>query len=115
MGATQSVATIRVFSIRTNINRGHYWNFPDMPPDWSWQSAGVGDYEIISPTDAEEATVEECFTGNPDSIASMRTYLKSVYERLRHQRVIKKYVMTDQIVVGQTFWERLISILKRDN
>jgi hypothetical protein len=115
MGATQSVATIRVFSIKTNRYKAHYWNFPDMPPDWSWQSAGVGDYEIISPTEAEEATIEECFTGNPDSIVTMRAYLKRVYDHLQHQRVIKKYAMTDQIVIGRTFWERLLSILKRDN
>ncbi len=115
MGATQRVARIRVFCVRNNDHNVHYWNYPNMPAGWAWQSTAVNDYEIINPTDTERATIEELFTGSPENIAIMRTYLRDIYDQLEEAEVIDQYVITDKITPGQTLWERLFSILKRNN
>lgn len=115
MGATQSVATIRVFCIRNNDHNVHYWNYPDMPAGWNWESVGVGDYELMHPTEDEAATVEECFRGDPTTIESMKTYLQRIYQGLYNKEIIDKYVITEQVMLGQTFWERLQSIFKSGN
>lgn len=115
MGATQSVATIRVFCIRNTDHTIHYWNYPGMPDGWYWQSAGISDYELMHPTEEELATIEECFTGDPHTIEQMRTFLHSIYEQLEDREIIERYVLTEKIVVGKTFWERLLMILKRES
>jgi hypothetical protein len=115
MGATQSVATIRVFCIRNNDHNVHYWNYPNMPAGWQWQSAGISDYELMNPTEDELATIEECFTGSPETIDEMRVFLHSIYGQLEAREIIDRYVLTEKVVLGRTFWERLLSILKRDS
>lgn len=114
MGAVQSVATIRVFCIRNTDHNIHYWNYPGMPPSWQWQSAGISEYELMNPTEDELATVEDCFTGDPQTINDMREFLNSIYRQLEEREIIEKYVLTEKIVIGQTFWERLLGILKRE-
>ena len=116
MGATQSVATIRVFCIRNDKHAVHYWNYPNVPEGWHWESTGVNnDFEIISPTVREQLTLEELFVGIPGNIDKMRQYLTELYQYLEDSGIIEEFYMTDRVVIGQSFWERLLSILKRDN
>ncbi len=115
MGATQSVATIRVFCVRNNDHNVHYWNYPNMPAGWNWESVGIGDYDVIHPTEIEQATVEECFKGDPTTIEEMKNYLRGIYQTLFDKEIIDKFVITERVVLGQTFWERLQSIFKRSN
>ena len=65
MGATQSVATIRVFCIRNTDHNIHYWNYPGMPAGWQWQSAGISDYELMNPTEEELATRKTSWSPKP--------------------------------------------------
>jgi hypothetical protein len=110
MGATQSRATIRVFYAPNHDHTVHYWNYPNMPAGWAWYSAGIADYEVMHMTEEEAATVEECFEGSPGNMEEMRAFLKGIYEQLKEQEVIDEYTITERVVEGKSFFNRLFAV-----